>query len=118
MRFISRCFLFAATMAFASTSLASAPPGSWVTASLDQIELTPAQGWFTGEGVWFASITPYQTQFDCSNSRYIVIYDSKLADRTLSVALYAKSTGGTVKIYVTGCDSQGYLVGKSVMLVK
>ncbi len=40
-----------------------------------------------------------------------------LADRALSVALFAKSSGGKVKIYVSGCDPDGYLQGLSVMLV-
>ncbi|WP_062270575.1 hypothetical protein [Endozoicomonas arenosclerae] len=96
---------------------AEAPPGQWVTLSLDQIELTPASGWFTGEGVWFASDTPYESSFDCTKSRYVVIKDKVFADRALSLALYAKSMNLKLRAYVVGCDSLGHLEGRSVMLI-
>ena len=89
----------------------------WVEANLNQIELTPANGGDVPEGIWFASPTPYVTSLTCSNNRYISVKDTKLADRTLSIALYAKATSARVRVYVTGCDSQGYLNGIQTMLV-
>lgn len=97
------------------SNIASA--GEWVDINLNQIELTPSTGWNTPEGVWFAKDTPYQTSYNCEKNRYVSVKDKVLADRTLALALYAKSTGAKLKIHVTGCDSQGYLNGASTMLV-
>lgn len=88
--------------------------GEWVEASLNQIELA---GTGTTEGVYFAKDAPYQTSFTCTKNTYISVKDTKLADRTLSLALYAKSTSAKLKIYVTGCDAQGYINGVQAMLL-
>lgn len=93
------------------------PPGEWLEAHLGQIEMTPSEGWVTGPGIWFAASQPYVTNISCPHNRYISIRDGVLADRALSAALYAKSSGGKVKVYVSGCDVDGYLQGLSVMLV-
>jgi len=116
-RRFTQVVLFATAFLFTSISWAGAPPGEWVTVSLSQIELSPSEGWFVPAGMWFASPTPYQTQFNCSNSRYISILDATLASRALSIALYAKSAGDSVKVYVAGCDNRGVLIGLSAMLV-
>lgn len=86
----------------------------WIEANLNQIELAGAG---VTEGVYFAKDTPYQTSYTCPNSRYIVVKETKMADRTLSLALYAKSTSSKLRIYITGCDAQGYLNGVQSMLV-
>jgi len=117
MRCSVKAVLLAAGFLFAGLSQAGAPPGAWVVVSLDHIEITPSQGWFVHEGVWFVNPTPHQTQFNCTKSIYVGIADTTMANRALSVALYAKSSGGAMKVYVTGCDSEGGLIGSSVMLL-
>jgi hypothetical protein len=87
----------------------------WIDINLNQIEVTaPAAG---GEGLFFAKDTPYVTSFSCPSNRYVVIRDQKLADRAISMALYAKSTSGKLRVYVSGCDSQGVISGVGVMLL-
>ena len=117
-RLVQAALLVVVGLLFINLSQAAAPPpGQWVVISLDHIEITPSQEWFTAEGIWFGSPTPYQTQFNCSRSDFISIVDPTLMNRALSVALYAKSAGSSMKVYVTGCDSRGVLVGQSVMLI-
>ncbi|RYY73348.1 MAG: hypothetical protein EOO52_18275 [Gammaproteobacteria bacterium] len=102
-----------------SISLISFPvfSGEWLDVNLNQIELTPTNGGNYAEGIWFSSPTPYATSLTCANNRYITIKDTKLADRTLSIALYAKATSAKIRVYVNGCDSQGYLNGIQSMLI-
>jgi len=98
-------FIFVSSGAFSA---------EWIEANLNQIEIAGAG---VLEGLYFAKDSPYQTSFSCSLNRYISIRgDQKLADRALSLALYAKTTPAKLKIYVVGCDAQGYLEGKQVML--
>lgn len=104
-------------IAVSRSSLAAVPAGEWVQVNLSQIEFTPAEGWFVGEGIWFANDVSYDTQFTCVKDRYVGIMRPTLIDRAFSSALYAKSMGGGLKIYVVGCDANGYLDGRAIMLV-
>jgi|GEM_PF-6592450 len=102
-----------------TTSIISLPVlcAEWVEVNLNQIELSPTNGGIVPEGIWFASPTPYQTSLACPNNRYVSVKDAKLVDRTLSIALYAKATSAKVRVYVNGCDPQGYLNGVQTMLI-
>lgn len=64
--------------------------------NLNQIELAGAGA---TEGICFANPTPYQTSYTCAKARYLVVKETKLADRALSLALYAKSTQIKLRIY-------------------
>lgn len=101
------CIALLFTM-FAHSSVA----GEWLNADLNQIEAAAG----SIEGIYFAKPAPYVTTYTCVKNRYIVIKEQKLADRTLSLALYAKSTGIRLRIYVEGCDALGHLNGTQVML--
>lgn len=101
-----------ASLLISSTSAYSA---EWIELNLNQIEVAPSTD-ANGESIYFYNPTKYVSQYSCSKGNYISIKEAKLADRALSLALYAKSTGETLKAYVKGCDSNGHLDGANLML--
>ena len=107
-----RFVIFAIALIYGTNALSA----QWIELHLGQIEIL-AETDSHREGVYFAKPTSYASQFSCSKDRYVVIRESKLADRAMSLALYAKSSNLSLKAYVVGCDSKCYLDGRSVMLL-
>jgi hypothetical protein len=93
--------------------------GEWVTLEAKdflQVEIAQAGALsFAAEGVYFKHKTTFNTSVSCSKKQFVVITDPKLADRALSVAMFASATSKTLQFYVDGCNNQ-YLHGKIVMM--
>lgn len=104
-----------AAIIFSSLSQA----GEWVTLEANdllQVEIMQAGALSSAsEGVYFKHRTSFNTTLSCSKKQFVVFTDPKLADRALSVAMFASTTNKILKFYVDGCDQQ-YLHGKIVML--
>ena len=92
----------------------------WITLdsdSLAQIEVIE-QGVhsFAEEGVYFKAKESLSVTLDCSKKEFLAIIDEKMADRALSLFMYAMSTGKSVSFYVDSCTNE-YPRARSVMLV-
>ena len=85
--------------------------------SLKQIELIEeGVHSFAEEGVYFKATEDFPVALDCSKKDFVAIVDEKMADRALSLIMYAISTGKSVQFYVDSCTNE-YPRARSVMLV-
>jgi hypothetical protein len=93
--------------------------GEWIHVgnNLRQIEVAQAESMpSANEGVYFMGNAPFVTQQGCTKSLYITIADEKLADRALSMGMFAIASDKTLKVYVDGCDANNYILGKVVLI--
>ena len=98
-------------------TVAAVNASEWVT--LDPSDLLQVEVYQTGadagksEGVYFRAESDFSTTLTCSKKHTVVLTDATIADRALSMGMFAPSSGKTMQFYVTGCDND-HLLGKAV----
>jgi hypothetical protein len=111
-----KILLLMITMFISSSAMA----GAWISISpseIENIELWQSNTNSTvNEGVYFRHKSQFSSSESCSNKSFIVVTDPKLADRALSVAIFAISTNKSIKLWVAGCDN-AYLHATAVMII-
>lgn len=93
--------------------------GEWVTLepeNLAQYEVAQQGALsFINEGLYVKHKATFTTTLPCAKKQFVVITDTKLADRALSSLMFAIASKKTMQFYVEGC-SNDYLHGKIFIL--
>ena len=96
-----------ATLAWASTMPAHA--AQWVGPyAVATVEVSAA-------GLYFGRPGGFPNPDGCPAPPFIHVEgDANLINRTLSVALTGKAMGKQIRLYISGCSSQGYIRGHAI----